>query len=94
MATIRIPTPLRRYTNGQRLIPVTAETLAGAITELDGRFPGLAERLVDGDGELHRFVTVFVGEDDVRLLQGLATPLDEAAEVSIIPAMAGGGGAC
>lgn len=91
MATIRIPTPLRRYTNGERLIGVAAGTVAAAIAELDRRFPGLGERLLDGDGQVHRFVTVFVGEDDVRLLQGLATPLDEASEVSIIPAMAGGG---
>ncbi len=93
MATIRIPTPMRRYTNGERLISVNAGTLAAAIVELDQRFPGLRERLIDGDGQLHRFVTVFVGEQDVRLLGGLATPLEEQAEVSIIPAMAGGGAA-
>jgi molybdopterin converting factor small subunit len=48
------------------------------------------ERLLDGNGDLHRFVTIFVGEEDVRLLKGLETPLDDQAEVSIIPAMAGG----
>jgi sulfur-carrier protein len=90
MATIRIPTPMRRYTNGERLVTVTADTVATAIDELDRRYPGVRERLVDGEGQIHRFVTVFVGEEDVRLLQGLATPLDERAEVSIIPAMAGG----
>ncbi len=90
MATIRIPTPMRRYTNGERLVTVNAGTLDAAIAELDQRFPGLRERLIDGDGQLHRFVTVFVGEQDVRLLGGLATPLEEQAEVSIIPAMAGG----
>ncbi len=90
MATIRIPTPMRRYTNGERLVTVSADTVAAAIAELDGRFPGLRERLIDGDGQLHRFVTVFVGEQDVRLLGGLATPLEDETEVSIIPAMAGG----
>jgi molybdopterin synthase sulfur carrier subunit len=90
MATIRIPTPMRRYTNGERLITVTAATLAAAIAELDRRFPGMKERLVDSDGQPHRFVSIFVGEDDVRLLQGLDTPLLEESEVSIIPAMAGG----
>jgi len=90
MATIRIPTPMRRYTNGERLVAVSAETLAAAIAELDQRFPGLRERLVDGDGQLHRFITIFVGEQDIRLLGGMATPLDERTEVSIIPAMAGG----
>ncbi|MDR7486650.1 MAG: MoaD/ThiS family protein [Armatimonadota bacterium] len=90
MATIRIPTPLRRYTNGERQITVTADTVASAIAELDRRFPGVRSRLLDADGQIHRFVTIFVGEQDVRLLAGLATPLDEQAEVSIIPAMAGG----
>ncbi len=90
MATIRIPSPMRRYTNGERLVTVSGETLAAAIAELDGKFPGLRERLIDGDGQLHRFVTIFVGEEDARLLGGLATPLDDQAEVSIIPAMAGG----
>ena len=93
MATIRIPTPMRRYTNGERLITVSADTLSAAIAELDQRFPGLRERLVDGDGQLHRFITIFVGEQDIRLLGGMATPLEEQAEVSIIPAMAGGGAA-
>jgi molybdopterin synthase sulfur carrier subunit len=91
MATIRIPTPMRRYTNGERLVTVSAATLAAAVEELDGRFPGVRERLVDAEGRLHHFVNVFVDEEDVRLLQGLATPLTEGAEVAIIPAMAGGG---
>jgi len=90
MATIRIPTPMRRYTNGERLVTVVAATLAAAVDELDRQFPGLRERLVDGDGQLHHFVNVFVDEEDVRLLQGLATPLGDRTEVSIIPAMAGG----
>lgn len=90
MATVRIPGPLRRHTNGERLITVAADTVAGAIAEMDRRFPGLRERLLDADGQIHRFVSIFVGEQDVRLLDGLATPLDAHAEVSIIPAMAGG----
>jgi molybdopterin converting factor small subunit len=90
MATIRIPTPMRRYTSGERLVNVSATTLAAAITELDTRFPGLGERLLDAEGEIHRFVTVFVDEQDVRLLEGLSTPLADHTEVSIIPAMAGG----
>lgn len=91
MATIRIPTPMRRYTNGERQVTVSAATLAAAVDELDRRFPGVRERLVDAEGRLHHFVNIFVDEEDVRLLQGLATPLDERTEVSIIPAMAGGG---
>lgn len=90
MATVRIPGPLRRYTGGERLITVAAGTLAAAIDEMDRRFPGLRQRLVDADGHVHSFVSIFVGEQDVRLLDGLATPLNAQAEVSIIPAMAGG----
>jgi molybdopterin synthase sulfur carrier subunit len=90
MATMRIPTPMRRFTNGERLITISATTLGAAIGELDARFPGMRERLVDANGELHQFVSIFVGEQDVRLLQGLDTALDETSEVSIIPAMAGG----
>jgi molybdopterin converting factor small subunit len=81
---------MRRYTNGERLVNVSAGTLAAAITELDNRFPGLGERLLDGEGEIHQFVTVFVDEQDVRLLAGLSTPLSDQTEVAIIPAMAGG----
>lgn len=90
MATVRIPSPMRRYTNGERLVTVSGETLSAAINELGRRFPGLGERLMDGEGKLHHFVNVFIDEQDVRLLQGLATPLREGSEVSIIPAMAGG----
>lgn len=90
MATVRIPTPMRRYTNGERIVTVAAGTLAAAIQELDGRYPGLGERLIDSGGQIHDFVNVFVNDEDVRLLQGLATPLDDRTEVAIIPAMAGG----
>lgn len=92
MATVRIPTPMRRFTKGERVTTVSAGTLAGAIAELGGRYPGLAERLIDGSGQLHDFVNVFINNQDVRLLEGLATRLDEGAEISIIPAMAGGCG--
>lgn len=90
MAIVRIPTPMRRYTNGERLVTVTGGTLSAVLDELGRKFPGLAERLTDGEGNLHHFVNVFIDEEDVRLLQGLATPLREGSEVSIIPAMAGG----
>jgi len=87
---VRIPTPLRQLTGGQRVVEVEGRTLAEVIDALDRRFPGIKERLIDGDGRLHRFVNVFVNEQDARLLDGLGTVLPEVAEVSIIPAMAGG----
>jgi molybdopterin converting factor small subunit len=88
---IRIPTPLRQLTNGARLIEVGGGTdLAQAIDELDRRFPGIRARLLDERGEVLRFVNIFVNERDIRFLGGLRTPLADGAEVSIVPAMAGG----
>lgn len=87
---VRIPTPLRQLTNGERLIEVGGGDLAQAIDELDRRFPGIRARLLDERGDVLRFVNIFVNERDIRFLGGLATPLDDGAEVSIVPAMAGG----
>jgi sulfur-carrier protein len=89
-ARVRIPTPLRQLTKGERLIEVGAADLGQAIDELDRRFPGLRARLLDEHGEVLRFVNIFVNERDVRFLGGLRTPLADGAEVSIVPAMAGG----
>ncbi len=89
-ARVRIPTPLRRLTNGERLIEVHGADLAQAIDELDRRFPGIRDRILDDQGAVLRFVNIFVNEQDIRFLAGLATPLAEGAEVSIVPAMAGG----
>jgi molybdopterin synthase sulfur carrier subunit len=89
-AHIRIPSPLRKLTGGERVIEVTGSNLAQAIDELDRRFPGLRAKIVDERGEVHRFVNIFVNERDIRFLSGLQTPLAEGAQVSIIPAMAGG----
>ncbi len=90
MATVRIPTPLRRLVGDQRVVEAYGATVGELVEDLERRFPGLKARLVDGDGRVHSFVNIFVNDQDVRLLQGLQTPLDENAEVSIIPAMAGG----
>ncbi|HKX17421.1 MAG TPA: MoaD/ThiS family protein [bacterium] len=87
---VRIPTPLRQLTNGARLIEVGAADLGQAIDELDRQFPGIRGRLIDEKGEVLRFVNIFVNERDIRFLGGLKTPLADGAEVSIVPAMAGG----
>lgn len=87
---VRIPTPLRQLTNGARLIEVGAADLSQAIDELDRQFPGIRARLIDDKGEVLRFVNIFVNERDIRFLGGLKTPLVDGAEVSIVPAMAGG----
>ncbi len=69
---------------------ITAATVGEAITELQSRFPGIQERLVDEKGEVRRFVNVYVNEEDIRFLENKNTPLKDGDEVSIIPAIAGG----
>jgi molybdopterin converting factor small subunit len=90
MATVRIPTPLRRLAGDRRVVEARGATVAELVDDLDRQFPGLKARLLDGDGRIHSFVNIFVNDQDVRLLQGLQTPVDDDADVSIIPAMAGG----
>ena len=87
---VRIPTPLRKLTNNEELVEVTAATIGDAIKELQSRYPGIEERLVDEKGEVRRFVNVYVNEEDIRFLQNRATPLKDGDEISIIPAIAGG----
>jgi len=87
---VLIPTPLRRYTNGEAKVGASGGTVGDVLTELDGRYPGLKERVCDPDGEIRRFVNVFVNGENVRKLQGAATPVRNGDEVGIIPAMAGG----
>jgi molybdopterin synthase sulfur carrier subunit len=87
---VRIPTPLRKLTNNEELVEVNAATIGAAIQELQARFPGIAERLVDDKGEVRRFVNVYVNEEDIRFLKNKETPLKDGDEISIIPAIAGG----
>ncbi|MHB8519770.1 MAG: MoaD/ThiS family protein [Limisphaerales bacterium] len=87
---VRIPTPLRKLTNNEELVEVDATTVAGAVAELQSRYPGIQERLLDEHGAVRRFVNVYVNEEDIRFLQNQATPLKPGDELSIIPAIAGG----
>ncbi len=87
---VRIPTPLRKLTNNEELVEVNAATVGEAIAELQARYPGIEERLVDEKGEVRRFVNVYVNEEDIRFLKNKQTPLNDGDEISIIPAIAGG----
>jgi len=87
---VRIPTPLRKLTNNEEIVEVEAATIGDVITELQSRYPGIKERLVDEKGEVRRFVNVYVNEEDIRFLQNQQTPLKDGYEISIIPAIAGG----
>lgn len=88
--SVRIPTTLRPLSGGASEVKVEGSDLRSVIANLDEAHPGFAGRLLDDDGNLRRFVNVFVADDDVRFLSGLDTPVAEGVEVSIIPAVAGG----
>ena len=87
---VRIPTPLRKLTNNEELVEINAATIGEAFAELQVRYPGIKERLVDDNGEVRRFVNVYVNEEDIRFLENQRTPLKDGDEISIIPAIAGG----
>ena len=87
---VRIPTPLRKLTNNEEVVEVDAPTIGEAITELQTRYPGIKERLVDESGAVRRFVNVYVNEEDIRFLENQKTALKDGDEISIIPAIAGG----
>ncbi len=89
-ATVRIPTPLRPVTGGNSTVRVTGSTVREVVADLDSSHPGVADRLLAGDGSLRRFVNVFVDDEDVRFADGLDTQVPDGATVSIIPAVAGG----
>lgn len=88
--TVRIPTPLRRVTNGVDKVTVEGETLSAVIGGLDEQYPGLKERLCDEEGELRNFVNIYVNGEDVRFLEGLNTATKTGDDISIVPAVAGG----
>jgi molybdopterin synthase sulfur carrier subunit len=87
---VKIPTPLRRLTGERDIVDGGGASLAECISTLDGQYPGLRDRLCDEQGELRRFVNVYVNGEDVRYLSGLSTPLKQGDEVAIVPAVAGG----
>ena len=88
--TIRIPTTLRTLTGGSAQVEVEGATVGEVLTALEADHPGFKERLFDDEGNLRRFVNVFVADDDVRYLDGVGTPVPDGETVSIIPAVAGG----
>ena len=87
---IRIPTPLRRMTNGLDKVQTEAADLAELIQKLDTDYPGFKARLLDDAGELRYFVNIYLNGEDVRFLKGLQTSITSGDEVSIVPAVAGG----
>ncbi len=90
MATVLVPTPLRRLTAGNSKITVEAGSIGDVLAAVDAQYPGVAEKLLDGDGNVKRFINIFLNDDEINALQGLETPVSADDRVSIVPAMAGG----
>jgi molybdopterin converting factor small subunit len=90
MSAVRVPTPLRPYTEGLKEIEVQASTVGEALQRLAEQYPGLKAHLFDDQGSLRAYVNVFVNDEDMRGLQGEATPVASADRVTIIPSIAGG----
>lgn len=90
MATVFVPTALRRLTAGQSKVEATGSTVGDVISQLEGSYPGIGERLLDENGNVKRFINVFRNDDEIRTLDGLATTVAEGDRISIVPAMAGG----
>lgn len=88
--TIRIPTTLRPLAGGSSEVEVEGATVGDVLKALDSAHPGFSDRLLDDEGGLRKFVNIFVADDDVRFLDGLATPVPDGETVAIIPAVAGG----
>jgi molybdopterin synthase sulfur carrier subunit len=88
--SVRVPTILRTYTKGESQVTVDGTTLAEVLDALDASYPGIKGRIVDEQGELRRFVNIYIGNDDVRFEQGLDTATPDGSSVSVIPAVAGG----
>ena len=87
---VRLPTVLRSHAAGASVVSVDGATIGEVLGKLVAEYPGMAGQVVQEDGSLHKFVNIYVDDDDVRYLQGLDTPVSDGAEVSILPAVAGG----
>ncbi len=90
MAVLRIPTPLRVYTGGQSEVPVQGSNVAEALDDLTRRYPDLRQHLFNGDNQLRPFVNLFLGENNIKDLQGVQTPINDQDRLMLIPSIAGG----
>lgn len=90
MPVLRIPTPLRAYTNGQSEVTVNGSNISDALTDLTTQYPALKPHLFNDGGELRPFVNLFVGENNIKDLQGVETPIRDGEKIMLIPSIAGG----
>ena len=87
---VRVPTPLRKFTNGADEVAAQGSSVKALVDDLDKSYPGIKERICDESGKVRRFVNVYVNGDDIRFLQNLETSVKEGDNISIVPAIAGG----
>ncbi|HEX9445294.1 MAG TPA: ubiquitin-like small modifier protein 1 [Candidatus Binatia bacterium] len=87
---VRVPTPLRKFTNGSDEVNAQGQNVRALVDDLEQKYPGIKERICDETGKVRRFVNVYVNGDDIRFLQNLETSLKEGDNISIVPAIAGG----
>lgn len=87
---VRIPTVFRKFTNQQATVEVAPGSIGDVIDRLEARYPGLRDQVLDQNGELHRFVNIYVNDEDVRYLDNLETKATEGDTVSLLPSVAGG----
>lgn len=87
---VRVPTVLRQHTAGEAKVEASGATLREVIDDLEARYGGIKERLVSAEGDLHRFINLYVNDEDVRFLSGIETPVEDGDTVAILPAVAGG----
>ena len=90
--SVRIPTPLRRFTADQSDVEVSGATVGEVLDNLEAQHSGIRENLVEETGAIRRFVNIYVNEEDIRFLDGPATPVKDGDQVTIVPAIAGGVG--
>ena len=90
MSKVRIPTPLRKLTEGKEEVATSGPTIRAVLDDLERQHPGIKARICDDAGAVRKFINVFANEEDIRFLQGLDTPVGERDEISIVPAIAGG----
>ena len=86
---VQIPTPMRQLTQGKALVEAAGATVQAVLENLGQQYPGIVQRLLD-NGQVRRFVNIYVNDEDIRYLDGLATAVKDGDEVAIIPAVAGG----
>ena len=90
MVRVRVPTPLRKLTNGADEINAQGNNVRALVEDLERNFPGIKEKICDESGKIRRFVNIYVNGDDIRFLQNMETSLKEGDNISIVPAIAGG----